>query len=90
MRCFLAVSLLLSLSLHAVAQPANCPQEQVTAPVLPLGLDLAGRVPSGTTGRAYVAVPMAPPGIACRTIPPPPMFCAVSLVICCEDRAGRT
>ncbi|HET7883144.1 MAG TPA: hypothetical protein VFL55_19825 [Acetobacteraceae bacterium] len=72
MRCILAV-LFLSWSLGAIAQPADCPQEPTTAPVLPLGLDLADRpgVPPGTTGKAYVGVPMGPPGIACATAPPP-------------------
>lgn len=52
----------------AVAQPADCPTEPSSGPTLPLSVDLAGRrgVPSGTTGQAYVAVPLAPPGIDCR------------------------
>jgi hypothetical protein len=29
-------------------------------------------VPSGTTGQAYVNVPLAPPGIACRDAPARP------------------
>ncbi len=58
----------------ASAQPADCPTEPPSGPMLPLALDLAGRtnVPSGTTGQAYVAVPLAPPGIACRDAPRPP------------------
>jgi hypothetical protein len=39
-----------------------------------LSLDLAGRpgVPAGMTGQGYIAVPMSPPGVACRDAPPPP------------------
>jgi hypothetical protein len=54
--------------------PADCPTEPASGPMLPLALDLAGRsgVPAGTTGQAYVAVPMAPPGMACHDALPPP------------------
>ncbi|HEY2618934.1 MAG TPA: hypothetical protein VGI78_16460 [Acetobacteraceae bacterium] len=75
MRIVLA-ALLLAIALNnAAAQPADCPTEAVTGPMLPLALDLAGRrngVPPGTTGQAYVEVPVTPPGIACRDAPPPP------------------
>jgi len=58
----------------AAAQPADCRTEPSAGPALPLALDLAGRtgVPPGTTGQAYVTVPLTPPGIACRDAPPPP------------------
>ena len=52
----------------AAAQPADCPSEPPSGQALPLVLDLAGRggVPAGTTGQAYIDIPLAPPGIACR------------------------
>ena len=58
----------------AAAQQADCPVEPSTGPMLPLSLDLAGRpgVPADTTGKAYVLVPMSPPGVACRDAAPPP------------------
>ena len=58
----------------AAAQPADCQVEPSAGPMLPLSLDLAGRpgVPAGTTGQAYVAVPVGPPGVACRDAAPPP------------------
>jgi hypothetical protein len=59
----------------AAAQTADCPVEPSAGPMLPLSLDLAGRpgVPVGTTGHAYVAVPMGAPGVACQDAPPPPL-----------------
>ncbi|HME19807.1 MAG TPA: hypothetical protein VKI44_00315 [Acetobacteraceae bacterium] len=74
MRLVLVALLLVVVSRGAAAQPADCPTEPSAGPMLPLALDLAGRtgVPSGTTGQAYVAVPLTPPGIACRDAPPPP------------------
>jgi hypothetical protein len=74
MRLVLVV-LLLAIGLRGVAaQPADCPTEPSAGPMLPLALDLAGRtgVPFGTTGQAYVAVPLTPPGIACRDAPTRP------------------
>jgi hypothetical protein len=58
----------------AAAQPADCPTEQTSGPMLPLSLDLAGRpgVPRGVTGQAYVDIPIGAPGIACRDASPPP------------------
>jgi hypothetical protein len=62
----------------AVARGPDCQTELSTEPsagsTMPLSLDLSGRpgVPLGTTGQAYVAVPMQPPGIACRDAKPPP------------------
>ena len=75
MRIVHAALLLAIASNYAAAQPADCPTEAVTGPVLPLALDLAGKrngVPPGTTGQAYVAVPLIPPGIACRDAPTRP------------------
>jgi hypothetical protein len=66
---------LLAIGLNGVAaQPADCPSEPSSGQTLSLSLDLAGRsgVPSGTTGQAYVGVPLAAPGIACRDAPPLP------------------
>lgn len=42
--------------------------------MLPLALDLGGRpgVPAGTTGQAYIAVPLGTPGYACHSDAPPP------------------
>jgi len=71
----LAAALLLTAGLGtAVAQPADCHSEPSTGPSLSLSLDIAGRpgVPAGTTGQAYVAVPMTPPGVACQETPQPP------------------
>jgi hypothetical protein len=68
-------ALLLAVGLRgAAAQPADCPVEPSSGPTLPLALDLAGRsgVPSGTTGQAYVSVPLTPPGIACHDAPARP------------------
>ncbi len=58
----------------AAAQPADCPSEPLSGQTLPLALDLVGRsgVPAGTTGQAYVGIPLAAPGIACREAPPQP------------------
>ena len=62
------------LSISATAQPADCPTEPTSGPLLPLALDLAGRtgVPAGTTGQALVTMPLTPPGIACRDPQSPP------------------
>ncbi len=59
----------------AAAQPADCPIEPSSGPTIPLALDLAGRtgVPATTTGQALVAVPLTPPGVACRDAPRPPV-----------------
>jgi hypothetical protein len=76
MRFVLAIPLLVSASCGAAAQPADCPTEPEpsSGPTLPFALDLAGRtgVPSGTTGQAYVTVPLTPPGMACHDAHPPP------------------
>jgi hypothetical protein len=67
--------LLLTVGLNcAAAQPADCPSEPSSGQTLTLSIDLAGRsgVPAGTTGQAYVGVPLAAPGIACRDAPPLP------------------
>ncbi len=74
MRLMLA-ALLVALSLRtATAQPADCPTEPASRPMMPLALDLQGRpgVPSGTTGQALIGVPLTPPGMACREVPRPP------------------
>ena len=73
-RMFAGVLLLLAVSCEANAQGADCPTEAASGPTLSLSLDLAGRrgVPAGTTGQAYVAVPMNSPGLACRDARPPP------------------
>jgi hypothetical protein len=73
MRLSLAV-LLTALSIRAAAaQPADCPTEATSGPMMPLALDLRGQpgVPSGTTGQGLVTVPMTPPGMACREVPHP-------------------
>ena len=70
-----AVALLLLLAGGADAQPADCTPAPVMGPVVPMGIDIAGRpgVPKGTSGQAYVGVPMgAPAGNACADTPPPP------------------
>ena len=74
MRLVQAASLLMIVSYGAAGQPADCPAEPSSGPMLPLELDLTGRsgVPSGTTGKAYVAVPLTPPATACRNASPPP------------------
>jgi hypothetical protein len=75
MRLVLAGLLLMMATPHAgTAQPADCPVEPSVGPTLPLSLDLAGRpgVPAGATGQAYIAVPMNPPGVACRDAHLPP------------------
>ena len=76
MRTLLAGVLTLLAALHGVvaAQPADCPTQPSSGPVLPLSLDLAGRpgVPPGVTGQAYVAAPVGAPGVACADAPPPP------------------
>ena len=65
--------LLCAIARLAVAQPADCATEGTPAGVIPLALGLAGRpgVPKGTTGKAFVAVPVGP-GVACRDRRPPP------------------
>ncbi len=75
MRLLLAgLLLLLIASAKIAAQEPDCAVEQSEGPSLPLSLDLAGRpgVPAGTTGQAYIAIPMYPPGIACRNARRPP------------------
>ena len=74
MRLVLAGLLLTGGLSGAAAQPADCPSEPSSGGTLSLSLDLAGRsgVPSGTTGQAYVLVPLAPPGVACREPPARP------------------
>ena len=54
--------------------PADCPTETSPGPTLPLSIDLQGRrgVPSGTTGQAYIDVPLTPPAVACREAPTHP------------------
>jgi hypothetical protein len=71
---FLVAALLFGLPLAAGAQPADCPTEPSSGPVMPLALDLAGRtnVPAGTTGQALIGVPMTSPGMACHDAAPPP------------------
>jgi hypothetical protein len=67
--------LLLTVGLsRAAAQPSDCPTEPSSGQTLSLALDLAGRsgVPAGTTGQAYVGIPLTPPGIACREAPARP------------------
>jgi hypothetical protein len=57
-----------------VAQPADCPRPPAEGPGLPLSLDLAGRpgVPAGTSGQAYLQIPVDPTGgYACEDAPPP-------------------
>jgi len=51
----------------ALAQPADCPTVPAQGPSIPLSIDLAGRpgVPSGTTGQAWVQVPMQAPRTDC-------------------------
>lgn len=72
---FAGVLLMLGVLGCATAQPVDCPVEPSGGLTLPLSLDLAGRrgVPAGTTGQAFIAVPMQPPGIACGDARPPPM-----------------
>jgi hypothetical protein len=74
MRLVLVALLLVVVLRGAAAQPADCPTEPSAGSMLPLALDLARRtgVPSGTTGQAYVAVPLTPPEIACRDAPTRP------------------
>jgi hypothetical protein len=70
-----AVALLLLLAGGADAQSADCAPAPVMGPVVPMSIDVAGRpgVPKGTSGQAYVGVPMgAPTGNACADAPPPP------------------
>ena len=59
--------LLLAALLLMAAQPADCSAEPAPGPMLPLSLDLPGK-----KGQAYVAMPMAPPGMACTADTPPP------------------
>jgi len=72
---WLIVALLLLLARPVAAQPADCPPAPATGPVMPLAIDLAGRpgVPKGTSGQAYINLPMgAPAGTACHNAPPEP------------------
>jgi hypothetical protein len=57
----------------APAQPADCPAAPAMGPSLSVGIDLAGRpgVPTGTTGKAYVAVPMQGQVADCGEPAPP-------------------
>jgi hypothetical protein len=67
--------LILVLAHAAVAQPADCVVAPVVGPVVPMGIDIAGRpgAPKGTSGQAYVGVPLgAPGGNACADALPPP------------------
>ena len=76
MRPVFAMVLLVMASSSAAAQQADCPTEPSSGGLLPLALNLDGRtggVPSGTTGQAYVVVPLTPPGIACRDPPARPV-----------------
>ena len=75
MRFVLAVLLPWLALCGATAQPADCPTEPTSGPTLPLALDLAGRtgVPKNTTGQALLAVPLTPPGVACRDALTPPV-----------------
>jgi hypothetical protein len=70
-----AMLLMLAVPGTAAAQTADCHSEPPAGPALSLSLDIAGRpgVPAGTTGQAYVAVPMTPPGVACQEAPRPPI-----------------
>jgi hypothetical protein len=75
MRLVLVIALLAIALDYAAAQQADCPTEPSSGGLLPLALNLDGRksgVPSGTTGQAYVFVPLAPPGVACREPPARP------------------
>ena len=94
MRLVLAILMLVAASRGAVSQPADCSTEPTSGPTLPLALDLAGRrnVPPGTTGQAYIDVPLTPPGIACRDARTArrPMSCAANPAICCAGQARRT
>ena len=51
----------------ARAQPADCPTLPATGPSVQVGVAIGGApgVPSGTTGRAYVPVPMQAPRTDC-------------------------
>jgi hypothetical protein len=46
---------------------ADCTTAGQIGPTLPLSLNLPNNA-----GEAYVSVPIAPPGMACEEIPPPP------------------
>lgn len=74
MRLMLAGLLLMVRLSGASAQPADCPSEPSPGQTLPLALDFAGRrgVPAGTAGQAYIGIPLAAPGIACREAPARP------------------
>ena len=51
----------------ALAQPADCPTLPPQGPGIGVSVDLAGRagVPGGTTGKAFVPVPMQAPQTDC-------------------------
>jgi hypothetical protein len=75
MRLVLVIALLPVALNCAAAQQADCPTEPSSGGLLPLALNLDGRrsgAPAGTTGQAYVVVPLAPPGVACREPPARP------------------
>jgi hypothetical protein len=74
MRTLVAAALLVALVSDGAAQPADCRVDPTSGPELPLSIDLAGRpgVPAGTSGQAYVNVPLTPPGVACRDAREPP------------------
>ena len=73
MRIHLALALLLTAPCVAIAQPADCPALPSTGSMLPLSLDLANRpgVPPGTTGQAWIGVPMEAPRTNCGEAMPP-------------------
>jgi hypothetical protein len=65
--------LLFLLPIATAAQPADCARAPDDGAVLPLALDLAGRpgVPAGTSGQAFVGIPLGSPGYACHTVGAP-------------------
>jgi hypothetical protein len=75
MRFALAILMLVAATRGLASQPADCPTEPASGQTMPLTLDLAGRhnVPPGTTGQAYIDVPLTAPGIACRDVPAHPL-----------------
>jgi len=76
MRIALALGFLFVAQAAAQAQPADCPADPSadSGGVLPLAFDIGRRpgVPRGTTGQAYVGVPIPPPGAMACTNPAPP------------------
>jgi hypothetical protein len=71
----LVLALLLLFARPVAAQPADCPPAPATGPIMPLAIDMAGRpgVPKGTSGQAYIDLPVgAPAGTACHDDPPKP------------------